>query len=332
MSAHTAPTWTIDLTRPREDYGFFGPGSPTWKVFSGATGLFAILRVFMADQFHPHVAASVADTGTMYVDPTGRLDRSASYALLVALADSRTAIEASETLMKAHTHYNGRDPVTGGRYNANSPQSGLWVHVVNWHSALKCHEVYGQGALTRDEEDQYWSECAVAAELQTVKPCDVPRSRPEVRQFLGDMRPHMCTSDRSLAALRFLTKPPLRPDNFRVWAAQRVGVTFALATMPRYLRNIGNVRQSVVTDALCRGIGPKALQLGAGPAPMFAALRLLGLKLTHQAMQLHYRSKPVLKPVTVTPEEAKKLYGQEIWRLLQNDQAPRARAGDVSPL
>lgn len=28
------------------------------------------------------------------------------------------------------------DPVTGGRYDSNSPESQLWIHMTAWHSIL----------------------------------------------------------------------------------------------------------------------------------------------------------------------------------------------------
>ena len=90
----------------------------------------------------------------------------------------------------------GIEPISGKRYSANNPESQLWIHVTGWHSALKARgtEVYGSGPLHPAEEDEYWAECAIAAELQTCDPADVPRNRAEVRACFDRVRPRLCVS------------------------------------------------------------------------------------------------------------------------------------------
>ena len=55
-------------------------------------------------------------------------------------------------------------------YDANKPSSQLWIHVTAWHSILRCYEMFGPGRLSEAEEQQFWAECARAAELQTIDP------------------------------------------------------------------------------------------------------------------------------------------------------------------
>ncbi len=45
-----------------QDYGFFGPGSPTWKVWTGPTALIGFQRSVVLEHFDPDLAAAVADT------------------------------------------------------------------------------------------------------------------------------------------------------------------------------------------------------------------------------------------------------------------------------
>ena len=116
MTPLAAPTTT-------EDYGFFGPGSPTWKVWTSPTALIGFQRSVVLEHFDPNLAAAVADMRGIYTDPGGRLDRTLAYFLTVAVADSRTAIAASEFLMKVHAKATGIEPISGKRYSANNPAS-----------------------------------------------------------------------------------------------------------------------------------------------------------------------------------------------------------------
>jgi NAD(P)-dependent dehydrogenase (short-subunit alcohol dehydrogenase family) len=168
--------------------GFFGPGSPSWKVWASPTSLIGFQRSVVLEHFDPYLAAAVADSAGIYTDPRGRLDRTLAYFLTVALADGRTAIAVSDALMRVHAKAKGIEPITGSRYSANNPAAQLWIHLTGWHSVLKCYERYGPGPLSADEEKWYWAESRIAAELQTCKPSDVPGSRDEVRQYFADVR------------------------------------------------------------------------------------------------------------------------------------------------
>ncbi len=127
----------------RDDYGFFGPDSPSWKVWASPTSLIGFQRSVVLEHFDPFLAAAVADSAGIYSDPSGRLDRTLAYFLNVAVADGRTAVAVSEALMRIHARAKGIEPITGTRYSANNPEAQLWIHVTGWHSVLKCYERYG---------------------------------------------------------------------------------------------------------------------------------------------------------------------------------------------
>ena len=132
----------------RDDYGFFGPDSPSWKVWASPTSLIGFQRAVVLEHFDPFLAAAVADNAGIYSDPRGRLDRTLAYFLTVAVADGRTAVAVSDALMRIHARVKGIEPITGTRYSANNPEAQLWIHVTGWHSVLKCYERYGPGPLS----------------------------------------------------------------------------------------------------------------------------------------------------------------------------------------
>ena len=231
-----------DTSIRRDDYGFFGPDSPSWKVWASPTSLIGFQRSVVLEHFDPYLAAAVADSAGIYTDPSGRMDRTLAYFLTVAVSDGRTAVAVSHALMRIHARAKGVEPITGTRYSANNPEAQLWIHITGWHSVLKCYERYGPGRLSPEEESRYWAECRIAAELQTCKPSDVPASRDEVRQYFADVRSKLCTSEHADRAMHYLLYTP-RDKGLRLWAGSRILAPAAIATLPKWMRHMGNFNQ-----------------------------------------------------------------------------------------
>lgn len=295
--------------RPWEDYGFFGPDSPSWKVWAAPTALLGFQRSVVLEHFDPFLTAAVADMNGIYADPHGRLDRTLAYFLTVAVADGRTAIEASEILMKVHAKATGIEPISGKRYSANNPDSQLWIHITGWHSVLKCYEMYGPGPLRPEDEQRYWDECVIAAELQTCKPADVPRSRAEVREYLAAVRPRLCTSERANEAMHYLLRPPLKKVGYKVWAASRFTAPATIATLPKWMRELGGYDQPAAFDLAIRPAMIAAMWVAGVPVAMTPLLGLITPETTRVLAQ-HLRRGVPARAETLTPAQARELYGQ----------------------
>lgn len=242
---------------PAEDYGFFGPDSVTWKVWSYPTSLtVGFQRAVVVEELDPALVASVEATQAIFERPRTRYDRTLRYFALVAFGDTRTTSAAADMLVKVHSKAVGTEPYGGTTYDANDPTSQLWIQLTGWHSILYAYEKYGPGKLTADEEERYWAECAVAAELQTCDPTDIPRNRAELREYYAAMRPRLSASPIARKAMRHLLTadvmlPPmpraLRPG---AWVVSRVLRKATLATMPRWMREDAGLEQTRLTDAL----------------------------------------------------------------------------------
>jgi uncharacterized protein (DUF2236 family) len=288
-----------------EDYGLFGPGSPSWKVWASPTALLGFQRSVVLEHFDPFLAAAVADMQGIYRDPLGRLDRTLAYFLTVAVADARTVAEASEILMRVHTKATGIEPITGKRYSANNPDSQLWIHVTGWHSVLKCYEMYGPGRLTPADEQRYWAECVTAAELQTCKPADVPSSRAEVRDYYAAVRPRLCTSERAHRGMHYLLRS--RGGGRRVGAASRFMAPATIATLPAWMRKVGGFDQLAVVDRTVVPVG-RAIVRSLGDQGRFVRVLADVAPATARIARQHLRRTPPANPRTYTPSEAKELY------------------------
>ncbi|GAA4387706.1 oxygenase MpaB family protein [Tsukamurella soli] len=234
------------------DYGFFGPDSVTWRVWTHPTALLGFQRSVVLEQFDPYLAAAVADQAGMYTDPRGRLDRTLGYFLTVAVGDSRTALAMSGALLGVHARATGIEPITGRRYRADHPVSQLWIHVTGWHSVLKCYEMYGPGRLSPADEARYWADCAVAAELQTCDAEDVPRSRAELHAYYDTVRPQLCCSERAQRAMHYVLHTPLGAAGPVFWGASHLAAPATIATLPRWMRRLGGFDQPDVVSAAVR--------------------------------------------------------------------------------
>jgi uncharacterized protein (DUF2236 family) len=234
---------------------------------------------------------------------------------MISLGDAGSAIRASDVLVKVHAKAVGIEPLSGNRYDANDPHSQLWIHLTAWHSILYAYERYGPGRLTPGEEARYWDECAVAAELQTCDPADVPRSREGIREYFEYMRPRLAGSeaaqsmmDHLLNAEVMLGSVPiaLRPAT---WVINEVLRTATIATMPRWMRKMGGLRQSRLADALVTPVMRLNFRIAAAnPRLMLAALRLLSPGTVAVAAPI-LLGVPPRRSETLTPAQARERHG-----------------------
>lgn len=303
--------------QPLEDYGFFGPDSVVWKVWSYPTAaVTGLQRAVVVEELDPFLVAAVQNTGKNYSQPRVRYDRTVKYFATIALGDTRSAVKASEILVKVHAHNAvGIEPVSGLKYDGNDPASQLWILLTGWHSVLYAYERYGPGPLSPGEELEYWESCAVAAELQTCDPADVPRTREGVREYLEGERARLAVSESTRQMMDHLLNGdivfpdlplPLKPIG---WIAGKVVRKSTLATIPRWMRELSGFRQSRLTDALVRPLMRASM----------AVVNSNGRLMLSSLAQLAPSAVPVAGPALVglppiyaetrTPAQARQLYG-----------------------
>lgn len=252
-------------TPRREDWGFFGPDSPTWRVWSSPTALLAFKRSIVVESFDPFLAIAVHEHNGVRDDPRGRLERTLRYFLTVACGDSRTAVHASQMLLRVHAKASGVEPITGKRYSANDPSSQLWIHVTGWHSNLHCYERFGPGPLSAEDERRYWADCVQAAALQTCDPRDVPRSRDEVRDYYARVRPRLCMSAHARELIRYFLYPPRSLTGTAGWLPTRLVAAATLSTMPRWMRELAGLDLAPAALAAVRPVTRAAVRLASRP-------------------------------------------------------------------
>lgn len=301
---------------PHEDYGFFGPGSVTRKVWGyPTTPLMGIVRAVTIEELDPNLLASVHNTGANYDRLDTRYSRTVQYFAAVAFADSRSVSKLADVLVKIHSKAIGIEPVSGNRYDANDPDSQLWILITGWHSVLTAYERFGPGKLSDAEVEQFWAECAVAAEFQTCDPAAVPRTREEVRAYFETWRPKLAASEATQRMMHHL----LNGTNAVVPRTGLLGLSRpianwlickgTIATLPRHMRKLADIRQSRGTDFVVTS----ALRLMMAVAQRSHPLQrwMLGI-LAPKSLPIvepHWQGIPPVDPVVLTPAEARERYG-----------------------
>ncbi|OBI40806.1 hypothetical protein A5707_08290 [Mycobacterium kyorinense] len=307
------------VVEPAEDYGFFGPESVTWKVWSYPTSLtVGFIRAVVIEELDPALVASVDHTHDIYNRPRTRYDRTLRYFAMVAFSDARSTSQAADVLVKVHSKAIGTEPYSGQRYDANDPHSQLWIHLTAWHSILYAYEKYGPGKLSAEDEARYWADCAVAAELQTCDPADVPRSREGIQAYFERMRPQLSGSPIARQAMKHLINgaalisPLPRYLAPLTWIINRTLQAGVMATMPQWMRTMGGMRQSRLSDIAVVPILRIAFAAlnASPPAIRLQVLRLLS-PATVPVVAPVLLGVPPQTPVVLTPTEARERYGYD---------------------
>lgn len=308
-----SPAHGAAQSRPREDWGLFGPDSPTWKVWSSPTAILAFQRSVVVETFDPFLAAAVHEQNGVRYNATLRFDRTIQYFLTVACGDSRAAIEASEILMRVHAKATGIEPISGQRYSANDPDSQLWIHITGWHANLLCYERFGPGPLSAAEEERYWAECAIAAELQTCDPAKVPRSRAEVRAYYAQVKDRLCVSDHSRTLIHYFLSSQPSIAGWGLWFGSKVMAPVTISTMPRWMRTLAGIRQPALLDVLIRPIARLGVLFSGQPWATRLVLRMMAPSALPVMEQVLTLEKP-LRDEVLTPAQARARFGKNAQR------------------
>jgi len=317
---------------PMEDYGWFGPDSVTWKLWSYPTSpTVGFSRAVVVEELDPFLVAPVTVSSKIYSQPRVRYDRTLRYFATIKFGDSRKVVKAAEMLMKVHAKAGSIEPVSGLWSDPNNPDQQLWIHMTAWHSILYAYETYGPGRLSDEDERRYWQECAIAAQAQTIDPEKVPSSREEVRAYFERMRPRLAASEATQSAMDHLMQAevifPAMPAVLRpgAWALAKLLRAAVIATLPRWQRELANIRQPRLLDALIRPLMRPGFRLiASNPRLEVLVLSLISPQTVPIAGPMILGIKP-LREETVTPAEAFKLHAvptpSELYEQLKADQS-----------
>jgi uncharacterized protein (DUF2236 family) len=170
------------LGGPREDDGYFGPDSVTWKVIAHPAalnvggGMAVLLQVLDPGEMRHLSRTTVARESEAARE--ARFQRTGAYLLTVSFGDRAHADAAAAHVDRLHERAVFTDPDTGEVIRAKNPEWLRWTHNTFVWGTLTATLAYGL-ELTEAEQDRYVHEQHRAAELLHV-PGPLPSNRREL--------------------------------------------------------------------------------------------------------------------------------------------------------
>nr|WP_188680984.1 oxygenase MpaB family protein [Subtercola lobariae] len=276
------PDWVLALDTG-DDAGFFAPDSATWAVHGQTATIVAGVRALLMQSLHPGALAGVHDWSRYKEDPLGRLAGTIRWIFTVTYADTATAIDASNWVLKLHERVVGRYIDAQGRdrpYAANDSELLSWVHLAFTDSFLATAKLWS--SPIPGGPDAYVREWAKAGELMGVP--NPPRSEAELQsQLRAFLTSGTLKSDERVAeTVRFLRRPPLARSMMPGYGILFAGAVSSIA--PEYRRMLGlnpariaHLLPTVAATNLVLKVIGNMLGTGPGPSELAARRRLARL-------------------------------------------------------
>lgn len=250
MGGERPPARADDEIEGWGDPGWFGPGSPTWRVHGDTSMLVSGFAAFALQALHPRALAGVVEHSAFDGDFMGRTRRTGEYVLNVSFGTTEQAERWTSMLPRIHDRVVGVTP-DGRPYAANEPELLDFVHVTQFVATAAAHQRFGAHPLDDAGLDRYIAENARVGAAVGVE--DPPTSWREAMEALDRHRPNLAIGEQASEGLRYLADPPFLPAPARpLWRALHTG---ALACLPPFARRLmGLGRPNPVDVAVCRSL------------------------------------------------------------------------------
>ena len=184
--------------------GYFAPESAIRRIGnSPVTPFLGGGAAVLLQVAHPLVAAGVAEHSNYQRHLWTRLMRTLRALYLITYGTRDEADAVGKTVRAVHARVRGETAVALGRfpagtpYSASDPELMLWVHATLVATSLSAYQRY-EGALARDDQERYYEEMTVVAQIFGTPASVIPRTLGDVPRVLR--RPDRGDHDRSHAA------------------------------------------------------------------------------------------------------------------------------------
>ncbi|MCA7086427.1 oxygenase MpaB family protein [Cupriavidus sp. DB3] len=222
---------TLDYDNPPGDPGLFGPDAVCWRVHGDFPAMLAGgVSALLMQTMHPLALAGVWDHSSFRTDMQGRLGRTAQFIAGTTYGSRADAMRLIERVRRIHAGVTGTAP-DGRAYAASDPALLTWVHVAEVSSFLAAYLRY-VGPLSHAEQDRYYDEVALVAEL--LGATEVPRSRDQIAAYLDRMRPQLLVTERTHEVVRLVMQMPVA--NPLLVPAVRIMADAGIALLPEWVR------------------------------------------------------------------------------------------------
>lgn len=255
--------------------GYFPPGSVIRRVGnSPVTPFLGGGSAVLLQVAHPLVAAGVAAHSDYRRDLWSRLGRTLRALYLITFGTEAEAEAAGAAVQAVHARIRGRTDAQlgrfppGTRYSADDPDLMLWVHATLVQASLSAYQRF-ERALSPQEQESYYQQMAVVAQLFGTPAASIPGSLGEFRDYFDAQitADTIAVTPTAREIADVILNAPL-PALMRVFApAHRLATA---AQLPCRLRREYGLRWSPL-HALALPPAARSLRLTAWPALLLAS-------------------------------------------------------------
>lgn len=212
----TMETAPAARTSGREDDGYFGPESISWRLFADPSSKLGGVAAILLQALNPGMMRLFDRVSHIDADPQGRAERTARYIDTTIFGDRAHADAAGASVQRMHAHANWTDPETGEVVRADTQEWLSWTHHTVVWGVLRGADAFGP-KLTVDEQDRFVREQHIAARLAGVETGGLPATRAELDAYIEAQRDWMALTLPAAELTRALRKPVLRGNPLKVW-------------------------------------------------------------------------------------------------------------------
>jgi uncharacterized protein (DUF2236 family) len=184
----------------------------------------------------------------------GRLRRTARFIATTTYGDRADAVELIGRVRRIHGHVQGRLP-DGAPYSAEDPRLLAWVHVTGEISFLDAWIRHAEPQMTKADQDRFFADVAVVAELLGADP--IPRSRAEAEMLMESFRPELKADHRTRVVRDLILQPTA--TGLATLPVQQLLSRAAVALLPDWARRMHGLRRNTLAQpaiaAGVRGLG-----------------------------------------------------------------------------
>ncbi len=225
------------------DPGHFGPNSMMWKINKEITVLFGGARALLMHAAHPLIAAGARQTSFYQRDPWKRLIRTLSLQNSVTFGTIEEANDSATRINRLHEVIKGKDPVTGGYYDALDDEQLLWVHACLQLSSIFFYEKTVK-KLSDEEKNQYHKENMLSAKLVLINTDDMPKTHNDLKNWVikkSKTKEYLKMTDVAKDVQEIIEGGPVPKHIKPIWPF----ISFtAFNTLPAEFKNIYGIKSS----------------------------------------------------------------------------------------
>jgi uncharacterized protein (DUF2236 family) len=197
------------------------------------------VAALLTQMLHPLALGGVWDHSDVQNDMIGRLRRTARFIAVTTYGERSAAEAAIAKVRRIHEQVGGTLP-DGSEYRASDPALLAWVHVAGAINFLDAWRRYGEPRMSRADQDKYFAESSLVAELLGANP--VPKSRAEAEALIAEFQPQLRSDERTAAFRRFVLEAPAQ--SLKDAPVQKLLMMAAVDLLPPFARRLHGLTRS----------------------------------------------------------------------------------------